>query len=365
MGRRIHDSDAPRLRVGLADLPADLQLSEEQGGPIDPPICRSVPVALPMRRLGVAGVTGPRSAATSLASWADRPGRDPAQPARPGHRGGLRAPRRRAPLGLAALAAALRRARARSAWCWWAPIPSRPRAGSRSWPRSSTSARNTAIPELGKIPTGWDDLGGPEKPTFSSYDVRPYDVLVVLDGAQVLRGLPSMPQVLRQGPRSGVYTLAIDDDQRLLPEECQTVAACGADGLVRLRGGGLDVIGPLLADLVSVTWCDRLARALASIRDVSRDDPGGNLPDAARLLDLMGMPVPSGKELAAQWQNARRAPRRADRRRPRRALHRGPQARRPARADRRHHRRGQVGAAATLDLLAGGGQHGPTSSRSC
>lgn len=67
--RRIHDTDALRLRVGLADLPANLELSEEQGGPLDPPPCHAVPVALAMRRLGVAGVTGPRDTATALASW--------------------------------------------------------------------------------------------------------------------------------------------------------------------------------------------------------------------------------------------------------------------------------------------------------
>ncbi|GAA3242571.1 FtsK/SpoIIIE domain-containing protein [Nonomuraea helvata] len=299
--RRIHDSDSLRLRVGLADLPADLELSEEQGGPIDPPICRSVPVALPMRRLGVAGVTGPRTEAAGLASWLI------AQAAT------LHSPRDLAIVVVSAHADGERR------WGWtrWLPHCA-PRAGEEcvalvgTDPESAArrvselaalidERQNTSIPELGKIPTGWDDLGGPEQPTYSSYDVRPYDVLVILDGAQVLRGLPNMPQVLRQGPRSGVFTLAIDDDQRLLPEECQTVAACGGDGLVRLRGGGLDVIGPVLADLVSPTWCDRLARALSPIRDVSRDDLSGNLPDAVRLLDLMGMPDPTGRELAAQW----------------------------------------------------------------
>ncbi|MGN9836770.1 FtsK/SpoIIIE domain-containing protein [Nonomuraea sp. H19] len=299
--RRIHDSDSLRLRVGLADLPANLELSEEQGGPIEPPICRSVPVALPMRRLGVAGVTGPRAAATSLASWLI------AQAAT------LHSPRDLAIVVVSAHADAEHR------WGWlrWLPHCA-PRAGEECVALAGTDPesaarrvselaaliderQNTTIPELGKIPSGWDDLGGPEKPTFSSYDVRPYDVLVILDGAQVLRGLPSMPQVLRQGPRAGVFTLAIDDDQRLLPEECQTVAACGADGLVHLRGGGLDVIGPVLGDLVSAAWCDRLARALAPIRDVSRDDPAGNLPDAVRLLDLMGLPAPSGQELAARW----------------------------------------------------------------
>ncbi|MET7329181.1 FtsK/SpoIIIE domain-containing protein [Nonomuraea sp. NPDC005650] len=299
--RRIHDADSLRLRVGLADLPANLELSEEQGGAIDPPMCRSVPVALPMRRLGVAGVTGPRAAATSLASWLI------AQAAT------LHSPRDLAIVVVSAHADGERR------WGWtrWLPHCT-PRSGEEcvalvgTDPESAArrvselaalidERQNTAIPELGKIPTGWDDLGGPEKPTFSSYDVRPYDVLVILDGAQVLRGLPNMPQVLRQGPRSGVFTLAIDDDQRLLPEECQTVAACGPGGLVRLRGGGLDVIGPILGDLVSPAWCDRLARALSPIRDVSRDDASGNLPDAVRLLDLMGLPSPSGRELAGRW----------------------------------------------------------------
>ncbi|MFK4040979.1 FtsK/SpoIIIE domain-containing protein [Nonomuraea wenchangensis] len=301
--RRIHDSDALRLRVGLADLPADLQLTEEQGGPLDPPTCRSVPVALPMRRLGVAGVTGPRAFAGGLASWLV------AQAAT------LHSPRDLAIV----LISAHPDAEGRWGWLRWLPHCG-PRGGEECLaligvdPESAArrvaelaalidERQNTKIPELGKIPTGWDDLGGTgaDKPAFSSYDVRPYDILVILDGAQVLRGLPHMPQVLRQGPRSGVYTLAIDDDQRLLPEECQTVAACGPDGLVHLRGGGLDVIGPVLGDAVSPAWCDRLARALSPIRDVSRDAPGGDLPDAVRLLDLMGLPSPSGPELAARW----------------------------------------------------------------
>ncbi|WP_281287124.1 FtsK/SpoIIIE domain-containing protein, partial [Nonomuraea turkmeniaca] len=301
--RRIHDSDALRLRVGLADLPANLELSEEQGGPIDPPICRSVPVALPMRRLGVAGVTGPRAVAAGLTSWLI------AQAAT------LHSPRDLAIVVVSAHPDAEHR------WGWMRWLPHcAPRAGEEcvalvgTDPESAArrvselaalidERQNTTIPELGKIPSGWDDLGGPEKPSFSSYDVRPYDVLVILDGAQVLRGLPNMPQVLRQGPRSGVYTLAIDDDQRLLPEECQTVAACGGDGFVHLLGGGLDAIGPVLGDFVSAAWSDRLARSLSPIRDVSRDDPAGNLPGAIRLLDLMGMPDPSGKELAARWRD--------------------------------------------------------------
>ncbi|GAA0922957.1 FtsK/SpoIIIE domain-containing protein [Nonomuraea longicatena] len=299
--RRVHDPDALRLRVGLADLPANLELVEEQGGRLEPPTCRSVPVALPMRRLGVAGVTGPRSASTRLAGWLV------SQAAT------LHSPRDLAIVVLSAHADGERR------WSWvrWLPHCA-PRGGEDcvalvgTDPESAAQRvaelaaliderQNTAIPELSKIPTGWDDLGGPESPAFSAYDERPYDVLVLLDGAHVLRGLPGMPQVLRQGPRAGVYTLALDDDQRLLPEECATVAACGADSLVRLCGGGLDAIGPVLADQVSTAWCERLARGLAPIRDVSRDDESGSLPDSARLLDLLGLPAPTGRQLAARW----------------------------------------------------------------
>ncbi|MEU0565523.1 FtsK/SpoIIIE domain-containing protein [Nonomuraea sp. NPDC005983] len=299
--RRIHDPDSLRLRVGLADLPANLELTEERGGPLPPPACRAVPVALAMRRLGVAGVTGPRDIATGLAGWLI------------GQAATLHSPRDLAIVVLSTRADAERR------WGWvrWLPHCA-PRAGEDCvalvGTGPETAARRvselaaliderqkTAIPELGKIPKGWHDLGGAEPPAFSRYDVRPYDVLVVIDGAQALRGLPGMPQVLRKGPHAGVFTLALDDDQRLLPEECATVADCGDDGQVRLRGGGLDAIGPVLADLVAPSWCDRLARALAPIRDVSRDDPSGNLPDAVRLLDLLGLRAASGRELASRW----------------------------------------------------------------
>lgn len=302
--RRIHDTDALRLRVGLADLPANLEVTQEQGDPLDPPLCRAVPVALPMRRLGVAGVTGPRNTATALVNWLI------------GQAATLHSPRDLAIVVLSAHADGHER------WGWvrWLPhcmpqsgqdcvalVGADPEGAARRVGELAMlidERLNTTIPDFGKIPTGWDDLGGPETPkeaAFATYDQRPFDVLVVLDGAQVLRGLPGMPQVLRHGPRAGVYTLAVDDDQRLLPEECATVAACGPDDLVRLRGGGLDALGPILADQVSPSWCDRLARALAPIRDVSREDPAGHLPDAARLLDLLNLAAPTGAELAARW----------------------------------------------------------------
>ncbi|WP_147944755.1 FtsK/SpoIIIE domain-containing protein [Microbispora sp. CSR-4] len=311
--RRVHDRDALRLRVGLADLPADLEFEPESGTPQDaprrePPTCHDVPVALVMRRLGVAGLTGPRDVALGCARWLV------------GQAAALHSPRDLAIVVLSANADGA----AQWGWVRWLPHCA-PDAAARGGALSSDCAALVGadpeaaarrVAELAALvterldaengsgpglprgvrlsggPAGWDDLGRgggnrPAEPAFATYDERPFDVLVMLDGAQVLRGLPGMPQVLRQGPRAGVYTIAIDDDERLLPEECATVVSCDREGGVRLHGGGLDPITGIRADLVSPSWAERLARALAPLRDVSRDDPSAALPDAVRLLDLL------------------------------------------------------------------------------
>ncbi|MGV9772265.1 FtsK/SpoIIIE domain-containing protein [Streptosporangium sp. NPDC003464] len=309
--RRDHDPDALRLRVGLADLPAALEFVPERSAPLDGPLpelptCHAVPVALVMRRLGVAGLTGPRQATAGLARWLV------------GQAAALHSPRDLAIVVLSAHGDGDER------WNWvrWLPhsaphggedcvalVGADPEAAAR---RVSELTRliderlgeeESPSAKLARVPTGWGDLGGGPGAAEAApvYDERPYDVLVVLDGAQVLRALPGMPQVLRQGPRAGVYTLAVDDDQRLLPEECATVAAVTDGGMIRLRGGGLDDLGEILADQVSVTWCDRLARSLAPIRDVSRDDSALALPGSARLLELLELPSVSGAALAERW----------------------------------------------------------------
>jgi S-DNA-T family DNA segregation ATPase FtsK/SpoIIIE len=127
----------------------------------------------------------------------------------------------------------------------------------------------------------------------------------VLDGARQLRRVPGMPQVLSGGPGVGLYAVCIDDDERLLPEECTTIAVWDWDrpDHVRLHGNGLDSVGPVLADQVTTAWCDRLARALAPVRDVSRDDDESAIPSSARLLEILGMPTPTAAHVQAVWQS--------------------------------------------------------------
>ncbi|GAT65074.1 cell division protein FtsK [Planomonospora sphaerica] len=316
--RRDHDPDALRLRVGLAELPAALELVPERGAPPDsplpePPACRAVPVALAMRRLGVAGLTGPRETVSGLARWLV------------GQAAALHSPRDLAIVVLSAHGDGEER------WNWvrWLPhcaphggedclalVGADPEAAARRVAELTTliderlgEGDGPLRPAAPRVPSGWGGLGG-DSADPPRYDERPYDVLVLLDGARVLRALPGMPQVLRQGPRAGVHTLALDDEQRLLPEECATVVQAGADGRLRLLGGGMESLGEILADQVPASWCDRLARSLAPIRDVSRDEAGTALPGSARLLDLLGLPSAGpagspdplgGKILAGRW----------------------------------------------------------------
>ncbi len=61
------------------------------------------------------------------------------------------------------------------------------------------------------------------------------------------------------------------------------------------------MVGPVLADQVSPAWTDRVARALAPVRDVSREDPADSIPADVRLLDILGMPEPTAEHILQSW----------------------------------------------------------------
>jgi DNA segregation ATPase FtsK/SpoIIIE, S-DNA-T family len=302
--RRITDPDTLQLRVGLADLPARIELV----GAVDedderPPIAKTVPVALPLAELGVIGLTGPRNGSRALARWMV------AQAA------ALHSPRDlaivvlRADSGLAGDDGA-------EHWNWvrWLPHCA-PHGGEDCAVLVGTDPESVAhrVTELAiriterrreaQATTSFF-AGSSGKPGAGA--PPPYNILVVLDGARLLRRVPGMPQVLAHGPEYGVYALCIDDDERMLPEECTAVAAWDWDepDSVRLRGHGLDAVGKVLADQVSPAWCDRLARSLAPVRDVSREDSESGLPGSARLLELLGMPNPTADHVLGAWSRA-------------------------------------------------------------
>ncbi|MBT2210613.1 FtsK/SpoIIIE domain-containing protein [Actinomadura sp. NEAU-AAG7] len=289
--RRRDDPDALHLRLGLADLPARIELT----GDVPVPVAKQVPVALPLAQLGVLGLTGPRPASRALARWIV------AQAA------ALHSPRDLAVVVLSA------DAEAGEEWNWvrWLPHCA-PREGEDCVALVGTDPESVArrvtelairVTERRRAAQAGAQFFGQGK----AADAVPYNILIVLDGARTLRRVPGMPMLLSRGPEFGLYAVCVDDEERLLPEECAAVAAWDAryPSYVHLRGQGLDVLGPVLADQVSPSWTDRVARALAPVRDVSREDAEEAIPSTVRLLDLLDMPEPTADHILRTWTRTR------------------------------------------------------------
>jgi S-DNA-T family DNA segregation ATPase FtsK/SpoIIIE len=289
--RRLTDPDAMRLRIGVADLPADIELRPkghrpEDAGPLEPPLVHDAPLPVSFPEIGVVGVAGARVRALATARWLV------AQAAV------LHSPR---DLSIVVLSSS---PDARASWGWahWLPHLT-PQQGQEclSLIGADQESAGRRIDELRqelarRKADAAIDRGGRLRP--DRY------VLVVLDGARLLRRMPGLPQLLQEGPEFGIFALCVDEDERLLPEEVRLAVCWGPRSSSRLylRGAGLERIGEVLADQVGPDWCELVARSMAPVRDVSRDDADSALPASARLLDLLGMPDPVGARVAAAWQ---------------------------------------------------------------
>ena len=327
--RQADEPDTLRMRIGLFDGPAMIQLvTPKEATPPAVPTAFCVPVSMRLTTTGVLGLAGPVDASRALARWLV------AQSAV------LHSPRDLSIVVLAADPAA------GPHWNWVRWLPHCVPRGSEDCVAlvgtdlESASKRVTELvaevtARLAKVPAeaAGGGFGGAAAESVADSDLGP-KILVVLDGARQLRRIPGMPQLLAAAKRTGIYAVCIDESARVLPEECAVVLSwdipgqgngnhhgvrVGAGGwsvashgaapsavrpfLIRGHGGAFGQGGPaMLADQVSVAWADRVARALAPVRDVSRDDSASMIPDSARLLDLIHMPDPSADLVLMAWQ---------------------------------------------------------------
>ena len=295
--RRAGDDDVLRLRVGLADQPSRIEVvldkkAEYGAEPPAVPADRDVPVTLSLADLGVVGIAGDAAASRGLARWLVT------------QAAALHSPR---DLSIVILSDD---PRAAEHWNWvrWLPhcVPGRggPPQGADCLalvgadPQTVTQRVAELAAQAAERMRNLSSAHAPGRPAGALPRT-----LMVLDGARTLRRVPGMPQVLATARMSGISAICIDDTERELPEECAAVVSWDAysPGYVTLRGG-TDVPGLVLADQVGAGWADRAARALAPIRDISREDGQAAIPSAARLLDLLGMPDPSASAVLGLWE---------------------------------------------------------------
>ncbi len=279
------DPDYLELRLGVADRPSPIQVADrsrkETDEPPEPEILGDVPVSISMRDLGVIGVCGEGGGVDALARWLV------------GQAAVLHAP---GDLDVVVLTNAEREQQ----WGWtrWLPHcrrPGEPVAAVLGTEQQSVSRR---LAELGQLIA---DRSPEDRRVGLPGDATPRpDVLVVVDGARRLRALPGLVTLLREGPGVGITVICLDEDVRLLPEECRAVLDVH-EGLVELRRTGSEAVARIRPDLVEASWATRIGRALAPVRDTTPTVEVSGLPSSARLLECIALEDPTPEGVARRW----------------------------------------------------------------
>lgn len=127
------------------------------------------------------------------------------------------------------------------------------------------------------------------------------DVVVLVEDARRLRALPGMTQILKDGPKVGVYSICVDREERLLPEECNSIAVQVDASYVRVSQQKSKVVETSLADQPAPGWFNRLARSMSPIIDATDEDADSALPDSCRLLEVMRLEDPDSAGIRSYW----------------------------------------------------------------
>ena len=289
--RRRADPDYLLLRVGTADLPSTVEST-------DPTqdehrrrrfwLIPDAPVTVPLAERGVAGIAGPGDVPRSAGRWLV------AQIA------ALHSPED-------VRVCVLTGAEGQAAWEWVRWLPHcRP---AQCWPAEGQNCAvlvgagaETVAARIAELQAIITARGKALREHGVAEGRFGHDIVVVFDGSRKLRSLPGAIGVLREGPRVGVYSICLDAEERLLPAECQAVAAAGPDGRLAVRQASQPAIGGVRPEYVTSAWADQVARSIAPIRDVSGDEDPAGLPGSCRLLDILGAEPPAAGAIAAGWQ---------------------------------------------------------------
>ncbi|WP_112272033.1 FtsK/SpoIIIE domain-containing protein [Lentzea terrae] len=278
--RRHGDQDFLRLRLGLHDRPASVRprFDPRQPQPTsgaaelpEPPPVHDVPATVKLRDAGVLGVAGPRDRvlAASRAILAQ-------------------AAVLHAPKDLALLLITGHDEADDWEWASWLPH-TRPPAGFECRRLLATDAAQ-ARARLTELRELIEHRAEQQRGLLRQGRPQERDVLIVVDGACRMRGLPGLAQVLAEGPSAGVHALCLDDDEMALPDECRaTLVINGSRG--RLCRQDLAPVDDLLVDGLDEVHARRMARALAPIATLGAAAEDGSLPDRVRYTDLAGLTI--------------------------------------------------------------------------
>ncbi|MGZ4628556.1 FtsK/SpoIIIE domain-containing protein [Oryzihumus sp.] len=285
--RRRTEDDLLLLRVGTADLPSRVTVVEpDEAHRRTTPEVQRVPVGVSLADVGVLGVAGARGPATGLVR------------ALIAQACGWHSPR---DVRLVVLASDTSRA---ADLAWTAYLPHcRPGPG-----EDCRALLGVLSPTGDQVRRRVAELTGlvAERRASAPHDGRPWKghrVVVVLAGAHRLRTVPGVAALLEEGPGVGVHFLCLDDEAARLPLEARaTVHLVGqVSPRLRVQVTGAPAVPDVVPDQVAAAWAERFARALAPLRDATPEDDTAEVPDQARLLDVLPFDATDAEAVARQW----------------------------------------------------------------
>ncbi|MFG3701364.1 FtsK/SpoIIIE domain-containing protein [Micromonospora sp. NPDC047620] len=276
-------SDSPyglTLRVGTADQPASVTVRGEPWPGFEPPTVPAVPVTVDLRATGVLGVVGADQPVADMLRWLL-----------------IQLATLRGPDDLRLVVITARDSDGLG-WTRWLPhVDAGAGEAVPCWIGNTAQTRAARVRELRRLVAARraDRVGAPGGQAGT-------EVVVVLDGALALRELPGMDVVLRDGPAVGVYVICAD---RHSMNECRGLCEVG-ERSVELTRSPDDPPVTGRPDALDEVTADRLARSLAPMRDRATLAAAQHaVPGRVRLLDLLGLGVPTGDDVLALWGDGR------------------------------------------------------------
>ena len=276
--RRRGDRDFLSLNAGFCTTSAATRVIHPPGqdGPERPTIT-DVPCALPLDRVGVLGISGPRDRALGAAR------------SLVGQVAALHSPHD------VELWLCTDGSEHPADWGWLTRLPHARQGAGHA--RHRRIAAGPAGRERTQLVEHLQELVDTRRQQTGAW-TGPRVVLVV-DGAQALRSLPGLARAMAAGPPVGVLFVAISSTAEGLPAEC------GSSLELSERGGWLRLPGSshtdLAVDQVAPWWADRLSRALAPLRDAAPPEVDGEIPSATTLLELLPVDATDAAAIARRW----------------------------------------------------------------
>jgi S-DNA-T family DNA segregation ATPase FtsK/SpoIIIE len=282
--RRTSDVDYLSLRIGLAQLPSAIELVNNA----EVPPAWAVPVILPLPEVGVLGVAAPIPLARSIARWL-----------------ALQSAVLHSPDDVRIFV--LTDGAAENDWDWlrWLPHTQLDPTSGVIAIGNDADTLTSRVKELQRLIRARTEQA---RASAATEPALPH-VVVIIDGAKRLRSLPGMLAVLHDGPSNGVFSICLDVDRSLLPEECGAVVAANrSEGTVTVERHGQTPVADVVPDAVAPHLAETAARALAPIHRIG-DEEGGGLPSSARFVDIAGLEPVTPDAVIAKWSVPGRHPR--------------------------------------------------------